>query len=124
MRCPANGARNQSQHQQDDCPNQIGYVSGSYDSDYPDNYLSQRPDGAAEKAKQRDVTENADARAALLRLLAFKAYRSNYNAAAQTWSRLSNNGDSGSLSCPGNCQRSLHNLLQETQTLSRNLICV
>jgi hypothetical protein len=41
-------------------PNHIGYESGPYDADYPDNYLSQSPDGAAEKAKQRDVTENAD----------------------------------------------------------------
>ena len=52
----ADGARNYSQHQQDDCPNQTGYVSGTYDADYPDDYLSQSSDGAAEKAKQRDVT--------------------------------------------------------------------
>jgi hypothetical protein len=35
-------------------------VDSSNDADYPDDYLSKRPDGAAEEAKQRDAAEDAD----------------------------------------------------------------
>jgi hypothetical protein len=59
--CSPDGARDQPQYQQDDCPEQVGYESGAYDADCPDDYLRQRPNGAGEEAEKRDVTENADA---------------------------------------------------------------